>query len=193
MLTTQLIDRMKANDSTAFKEVYNFYSPLFKGIAYRYLGTEDECNDLLQEAFVKIYRNIHKYVGNGSFEGWMKRILVNCCLDYIKKEHKVRFEAEDVLIDQPSAGAIDALSQLSKKEIVEVINKLPRGYRTIFNLNVVEGFSHEEIAEKLGITSSASRSQLYKAKTRLKEELAKIDIYSPDGKNVPQQKRSAAC
>jgi RNA polymerase sigma-70 factor (ECF subfamily) len=142
------------------------------------MGNADESNDVIQEAFVKIYKNLDKYSFKGSFEGWMKRIVVNCCLEYMAKHKKVKFESETVLLNTSSSNWELPISDMSVQEIVEMVNKLPIGYRTVFNLNVIEGYSHKEIGEQLGISESASRSQLTKAKAKLKELLKEIEIYN---------------
>jgi len=174
----KLIKQIKKGNQESFKLLYNSYAPLFKGIAYRYTGCAEESNDVIQEAFVKIYKNIGSYSFKGSFEGWMKRILINCCLEYVNKRKKVIFEPESVLEDQSVPDWELPITEMSTAEIVELINKLPDGYRMIFNLNVIEGYSHKEIGEELGITESASRSQLTKAKHKLRQLLETINIYS---------------
>jgi len=133
---------------------------------------------MVQESFIKIYKNINSYKGEGNFEGWMKRILINNCLNHIKKEKKYVFELGESLSEQPSSNWDEAIDVLSFDEILSVINKLPLGYKTVFNLSVFEGYSHKEISELIGITESASRSQLTKAKGKLKEELTKMNVFS---------------
>lgn len=174
----EIISKIKEGDALAFKKLYEQYAPKFKGIAFRYVGNENEANDLIQEAFVKVYKSINSYKGDGNFEGWMKRILVNSCLNYIKREKKYAFDFDATLIEQPSTKWDSAISEMSFEEIVAVINQLPVGYKTVFNLAVFDGYSHKEIGEMIGITESASRSQLSKAKNKLKEELKKLNILS---------------
>ena len=109
----------------------------------------------------------YSYKGEGNFEGWMKRILVNSCLNYIKKEKKYAFDFDATLMEQRSTKWDSAISEMSFDEILALINRLPVGYKTVFNLSVFEGYSHKEIGEMIGITESASRSQLSKAKNKL--------------------------
>lgn len=174
----ELIPKIKAGETLAFKKLYEAYAPLFKGIAYRYLHDEQKAEDILQETFIKIYKSITSYTGDGNFEGWMKRILVNNCLNYIKKEKKYSFDALSGAVDQPDRPWDSVIEHLSFEEIVSLIGNLPEGNKAVFNMAVFEGYSHKEIGEVLGITPSASRSQLTKAKASLKEELKKINIYS---------------
>ncbi|MCI5059061.1 MAG: sigma-70 family RNA polymerase sigma factor [Flavobacteriales bacterium] len=161
------IKRLKRGKEREFKLLFDSYAPLFKGIAFRYLNDFNLSNDIVQESFVKIYKNIKSFKEEGNFEGWMKRIVVNCCLNYIKSQKKVVFETNEVLLNKDS-GMQDAISNMTFNEIIALINKLPDGYRTIFNLSVLDGYSHKEISENLNITESASRSQLTKAKSKLR-------------------------
>lgn len=174
----QLISEIREGNAKAFKLLYSTYAPKFKGIAFRYTNDADTANDMVQESFIKIYKNINSYKGDGNFEGWMKRILINNCLNHIKKEKKYVFELGESLSDQPSSNWDEAIEVLSFDEILSVINKLPLGYKTVFNLSVFEGYSHKEISELIGITESASRSQLTKAKSKLKDELTKMNLFS---------------
>ncbi len=174
----KIIAEIKSGNQESFRVLYNRFAPLFKGIAYRYVGSADESNDVIQEAFIKIYKNLNSYSFKGSFEGWMKRIVVNCSLEYITKRKKITFEPEALLLDKSCSSWELPVSEMSVQEIVELINKLPTGYRTIFNLSVVEGYTHKEISKQLGISEGASRSQLTKAKGKLKELLKGIQIYS---------------
>ena len=175
---TDLIASIQSGDKRAFKALFDQYAELFKGIAYRYVGNLDEANDIVQEAFIKIFKNINSYTGKGNFEGWMKRILINCSLDYIKKIKRVVFESDEVLAKEASLTWDQAITTMSFNEILKLIDRLPKGYKTVFNLYVFEGYSHKEIGEMIGITESASRSQLTKAKVKLKEELKKVNIIS---------------
>lgn len=174
----KIIADIKSGNQQSFRVLYNRFAPLFKGIAYRYVGNANESNDVIQEAFIKIYKNLNSYSFKGSFEGWMKRILINCCLEYIAKNKKVKFEPDGLLLNESDSSWELPIAEMSAQEIIELINELPDGYRMVFNLSVMEGYSHKEIGEQLGISESASRSQLTKAKAKLKESLKRIDIYS---------------
>jgi len=167
-----LISAIQDGDTTAFQQVYDKYVNYFFAIALRYSGDSQEAEDYVQEAFVRIYRNINSFSFQGSFEGWMKRILVNHCLNGVKKKNPLRnreeitdFVSEDVGI------APEALDDINTKDITQAISELPTGYRTVLNMYVIEGYSHREIGEALGITESSSRSQLTKARGKLKRIL----------------------
>ena len=146
-----------------------FYSPLM-AICLRYTQYEDEAMDLLHESFIKIFRSIHKYKPGTSLGAWMRRITVNTAIDYYRRKVRRRTEDIDVAYNLSAKGA-DAISQCSEKEILAAIQQLTPAYQTVFNLYVIEGFSHKEIAEQLNITESTSRSNLVKARAKLQELL----------------------
>ena len=145
------------------------YGPLM-AICQRYAGSEDEAMDLLHESFIKIFGKIGRYQQGTALLAWMRRITVNTAIDHYRRS--VRRRTED--IDQAyhlSSDAPDVISQHSTREILLAVQGLPPTYRTIFNLYVVEGYSHREIGEQLGITESTSRSNLVKARGKLQKVL----------------------
>ncbi len=129
-----------------------------------------EAEDWLQDAFLKIFDNLKKFKHQGSFEGWMRTIVVNTCLKNCKKSS---FQKETIGIDPglDQSIAANAVSLLSEEELLKLIQDLPEGYRIIFNMHSIDGYSHKEIAEKLGIKESTSRSQLVKARNLLKQKV----------------------
>jgi RNA polymerase sigma factor (sigma-70 family) len=165
-----IIDRCKKNDSKAQEFLFNTYSKILFGICCRYIKDRDDAEDVLQDSFIKIFLNINQFKNEGNFEGWMKRIAVNTALHFIKEKQKVKFENTDNLYVIEEDEKEQEIEQDIKVEyILECLNELPTGYRTIFNLHLVEGFSHKEVAEKLGIKESTSRSQFTKARRFLIE------------------------
>ena len=140
-------------------------------VCLRYASGKQDAEDILQEAFVIIFRSLHQYRGEGALDQWMKRIVINCALRWIEKK-KIRFsnissyEATDVTLNDA-----DALSSLSEEELLLLICELPNGYRIVFNLYVMEGYSHSEIAEMLNIKPVTSRSQLLQAKRWLQQKI----------------------
>ena len=169
-----IINRCKKNDSKAQEYLFNAYSSILLGICCRYIKDRDDAEDVLQESFIKIFLNLNQFKGEGSFEGWMKRIAVNSSLHFIKEKQKVKFESADnlyVVDEDPNEEELD--TEIKAEYILECLNELPTGYRTIFNLHLVEGFSHKQIAEKLGIKESTSRSQFTKARRFLIELINK--------------------
>ncbi len=155
----------------AQKKLYEMHYPKMMGVCMRYAKNREDARDILHEGFIKVFKNLRKYKTGTSFEAWMRRIMVNTAIDDFRK--KVRRRTDD--IDDAhglSSDAPSADSQVNAKEILDAIALLSPAYRTVFNLYAVEGFSHKEIAERLGITESTSRSNLVKARGKLKAMLA---------------------
>ncbi len=150
----------------AQKVLYEEYYPRMMGLCLRYAGNQDEALDILHEGFIKVFKNMHRYEPGTSLSSWIRRIMVNTAIDYYRK--MVRRRTEDIdMAYHVDAGDVDALSQMSEQEILEAIQELTPAYRAVFNLYVIEGYSHKEIAELLDITESTSRSNLVKARLRL--------------------------
>lgn len=172
------LNKLLEGDRSVQFEFYNKYSPKMYGVCLRYTSNTDEANDLLQEAFIKVFNNIAKFQNKGSLEGWVRRIVVNTCIDNFRKNNKY---IDDKNIDDVSYALesdSDILGDLNYKEILYVINKLPDGYKTIFNLFAIEGFSHKEIAEELNISINTSKSQYSRARKSLLK-LLETHYYSP--------------
>lgn len=159
-----------AGERWAQKQLYeNHYSALM-GVCLRYAGSRDDAQDILHEGFIKILTNIGKYQPGTSLVAWMRRIIVNTAIDYYRMQSRRRTEDLEVAYDIQSREP-DALSRLTVQEIVECIQLLTPAYRSVFNLYVVDGYSHQEIAGMLDITESTSRSNLVKARQKLRELL----------------------
>lgn len=145
------------------------------GVCLRYVNDRETARDLLQDGFVKIFTSIDSYSGNGSFEGWMRKIFVNCALEYLRKSDVLR-EAADLdhsaeLITPESS----VVSEMSAAELMKLVQELPAGFRAVFNLFAIEGYSHKEISDMLDITESTSRSQFTRAKQLLQRRIN--DLY----------------
>jgi RNA polymerase sigma factor (sigma-70 family) len=147
-------------------------SGVMMAICKRYAYTSFESEDIFQEAFVKIFMKINQYTFKGSFEGWMKQIVVTTAINHFHKNKKF-YNHQDPEHEavQLSESNPDAVSQLSAADLTNLISSLPQGYRLVFNLYVVEGYSHKEIGELLNISEGTSKSQLFKAKEQLKKLL----------------------
>lgn len=167
----QLIEGCRNGERLAQKELYDVYSRKMMGVCLRYVSDRETARDLLQDGFVKIFTSIDSYSGLGSFEGWMRRIFVNCALEHLRKSDVLR-EATDldntVELVQPHSSAI---SDLSAAELMNLVYELPTGFRTVFNLFAIEGYSHKEIGEMLNITESTSRSQFTRARQLLQRRI----------------------
>jgi RNA polymerase sigma factor (sigma-70 family) len=157
-------------DEKSFREIYNQLSGKMYALCLRYTGNKEDANDVFQDAFLKLYRNLSNYRGDGSFEGWSRRIFVTTCIDFLNKKKMNFSEVNDNL----SAEAVDmsGFEKLAAEDILKLVQQLPTGYRTVFNLYLIEGYSHKEISEIFSITESSSKSQLSKAKLYLKKLLA---------------------
>jgi len=163
----KLIRQCQKKSSKAFDELYKTYSSLIYGICLRYTKDKAEAQDLMQECFIKILNKIGEYEFKGSFEGWLRRLTVNNAINFLKA--RKNFISEDVLEYEtvPENFDNDVISQMSAQEIIGIINKLPVGYRTVFNLHVIEGYKHTEIAELLEISDITCRTQFKKAREAL--------------------------
>ncbi len=173
---TELINGCKKEDAHCQKNLFNRYANTLLGVCNRYARNKEDGEDILQDAFIKIFRKIDQFKGEGSFEGWMRRIVVNTALKkYTISRYSKEFTVSEVK-DNTEASMDDVYSfnNLSAKDILALIHKLPDGYRMIFNLYVVEGYQHDEIAQMLGIQAGTSRSQLVKARQMLQKEIVQI-------------------
>ncbi|MDX5447722.1 MAG: sigma-70 family RNA polymerase sigma factor [Bacteroidota bacterium] len=175
MTQDQLIQKCLKQDRKAQKVLYERFGPTMKMVCLRYLFEKDLAEEVMNQGFMKVFSRLDSYGNNGSFEGWIRRIMVNQCLDQNRKKGSQNGSitaVEDWEISHPSS--IEAHHDL--KFILWVIESLPMGLKTIFNLIEIEGFSHKEVSEELGITESASRSQLSRAKKILKEKLQSVRV-----------------
>jgi len=170
-LEKNLVQACINNERWAQKALYEeFYSKMM-GVCMRFANTEDDALDILHDGFLKVFKNIHKYQVNTSLSAWVHRIMVNTCIDFYRKA--VRRRTEDIETAYGIDGYEDnVISNCSQKEILKAVQRLSPAYRAVFNLYVVEGFSHKEIADQLDITESTSRSNLVKARLKLKEMLS---------------------
>lgn len=169
-----IIQQCKQQDSEAQKKLYEMFKDSLFAICVRYIKVQAEAEDVFIEGFYKILTKIEMYKGEGSFEGWMRRIMVNECLMYIRKQTNLHLTV--AIPDKDIADEVfEDDSDFDFDEIMRILNELPTGYRTVFNLYVFEGFIHREIAEMLGISINTSKSQLIMAKKKIVEALKKKD------------------
>ena len=152
--------------------LYQKYSSKMYGVCLRYSGNVEDANDLLQEGFIKIFKNITKFRGEGSFEGWIRRIFVNTSIEHFRKKINV-YNVTEVQENTIEDYDLNILDTLAEKDIISLVNELSPGYKAVFNMHVIEGYSHKEIADILGINEGTSKSQLARAKGVLKKSLEK--------------------
>ncbi|HRH12137.1 MAG TPA: sigma-70 family RNA polymerase sigma factor [Bacteroidia bacterium] len=170
----EIIIACKKNDSRAQEILFNRYAKTLLGICCRYVKDRDDAEDILQETFIKIFHNISSLKQIESAEGWMKRIAVNSSIAFLKEKQKIKFESADKLyIAEENTEEEEIDKDIKTEQILACLNLLPDGYRAVFNLYLVDGLSHKEIAEKLGIQEASSRSQYFKARKLLIELITK--------------------
>ncbi len=179
----EIIEGCIKGDSKCQQIIYQKFYGKMLGACMRYSKNREEARDILQDGFLKVFTNIKLYSGRGSFEGWIRKVIINTALDYIRKSKQLIQYADSDYVDENAEDPSTTLrvtneednneyTNISTNEIMEAVQQLPAAYRTVFNLFVVDGFSHAEIAEQLGIHIGTSKSNLSKAKMHLKKTLA---------------------
>lgn len=178
-LTNQdlLINKCINGDKRYQKKLYDLYSKEMFLVCLKYSKNEADAQDLLQEGFIKLFLNLHRYRREGSFEGWIKRIFINTACTYVKKQVTIeemnKFENKVIAKDQ------SGFDNLCEKELIKITRTLSPGFRTVFKLYAIEGYSHKEIGLHLGITEGTSKSQLSRAKVLLRN-LIESEFATPD-------------
>ena len=170
MTEAELIQACLANNRLAQKQLYERYKRAMYTTAYRITGNFESANDVLQEAFVKVFRGLDKFRRESTLGAWIKTIVVRTALSKVKKE--VRFESLD---NTHTSGMIDWGHYLDAEYLEKAIRALPEGYRAVFVLIEVEGYSHKEVAKMLGISVGTSKSQLFYAKKKLRQFIKKLE------------------
>jgi RNA polymerase sigma-70 factor (ECF subfamily) len=176
------IERCALNNRESQKRIYTSFYGYAMAVCDRYTNNQDDAVEILNDGFLKIFKEVHRYKPAysdvvGSFKGWLRKIMVYTAIDHFRKNHKYAFTAElDNGVIQVSSQTENALDKLSYEEIIRAIQKLTPGYRTVFNLFVIEGFTHDEISGKLSISTGTSKSNLAKARRQLQKILFKENI-----------------
>ena len=181
MKTTEeeLITACKNNDSEAFKQIYDMYAPKMMGVCMRYMHNRVDAEDILQDSFIKVYLNIKRYRGEGSVEGWIRRIVVNVAINKLRNDAKKELklmdddELRNIKDNESSDMNNDVEYKYSAQQMLNAIQKLSNMNRAVFNLAEIEGYSYKEIAEQLNTSESTARSTLSRAKSILKAILEK--------------------
>jgi RNA polymerase sigma factor (sigma-70 family) len=164
------------NNAAAQEAFYERFSPRMLGVCYRFAKSREDAEDMLQEGFIKIFSQLNQYRGEGSLEGWIRRIIVHTCINVLKKNKKFSDTVDITCAYTLHTNENLIPSLLQAKQIVECIRSLPLGYRTVLNLYAIEGYSHKEIGIMLEIGESTSRSQYTRAKAMLEEILVKQKV-----------------
>lgn len=164
-----LIAGLRRGDPSARKKVYELYGPLMMSVCMRYVGNRETARDLLQDGFIKVFTKIRTYAATGAFGGWIRRIFVTTALEYLRREQLHPDDAVEGYEDTLEDVNYSALDKLSADELLACIARLPSGYRTVFNLYAIEGYSHGEIAAMLHIREVTSRTQFIRARNTLQK------------------------
>ncbi|WP_462226573.1 RNA polymerase sigma factor [Mucilaginibacter sp.] len=171
----ELLNRCKAGERKAQELLYKQFASKMLGVCMRYAIDKMEAEDVLQNGFINVFKNLDSYRGKGSFEGWIRRIMVHCSIEHYRKHHKMMPVADvDEKGNEPSVNPV-VIANMDAKDLMSLINQLSPGYRMVFNLFAIDGYSHKEIAEIVGITEGASKSQLSRARAILKEQVIKME------------------
>lgn len=172
----RIVAACQKNDRKAQRDLYDLFSKKFFVICLRYASDYSSAEDMLQEGFIKLYAKIGKYNDSGSFAGWASRVISNNCIDIIRKKNNL-YAISDYQENSLETYTINALDKLIGEDIIKVIQTLPKGYKTVFNMYVIEGYTHKEIGEKLNISAGTSKSQLNRARKLLQKKLEEIRNY----------------
>ena len=172
-----LLEGCKRNDRKAQELLYQSLASKMLGVCVRYAKDSFEAEDILQSGFIKVFQKISEFRGEGSFEGWIRRIMVNTAIEvYRKNQRSLNVVDIDQVFDEPQT--MFDMTGLETKDLLKVIKQLPGGYRLVFNMYVIEGYSHKEIGEQLNISEGASKSQLSRARALLREKILKMEGYN---------------
>lgn len=168
---SELIRQCKRQDRRAQKLLYEQQAPIMLTVCRRYINDSDMAEEIMLSGFVKVFGKMDQFKGDGSFQGWIRRIMVTTCLEWIRNNKKL-YKEVDLDEINPAIDFETADQSLEADDLMQMIEELPQGYRTIFNLYAIEGYNHKEIAEQLEISVNTSKSQLSRARSLLQKKLA---------------------
>ena len=167
-----LIKKAIQNNKEAQQQLFAKHSPKMLGVCRQYVKDLHHAEDLLLSGFLKVFIKLSTFKHEGSFEGWIRRIMVNTCISYLRKKNLVTVSDEDFIFNDV---ATESLENTSVTDIQKLIDSLPEGYKMVFNLYAIEGYKHSEIAIKLGVSESTSKTQLFRARKLLQENYIKMN------------------
>ena len=170
MSEAEIIQGCLDNQASAQEKLYGLYARRMMAVCIRYTRSRFEAEDVFHDAFVKVFANMHSWKG-GSFEGWMRRIFVNTAINHYHQNRKFFDHVDSSYVETTLSSSDNVIADLSNQDLLNMVNRMPDGYKVIFNLHVVEGYNHNEIAEMLHIAEGSSKSQLSKAKAYMKKLL----------------------
>lgn len=170
---SDLISGCIDGDRRMQEELYRRFSPRMYAVCLRYAGSAEEAEDILQEGFIKIFKKLNTFRSEGSFEGWIRRIFVNTAIEHFRRKRYLQ-PVTDKEENTLEGNYLSVLDNLAERDILELVQQLSPGYRTVFNMYVVEGYTHKEIGDMLGISEGTSKSQLSRAKVILQDMVRKF-------------------
>lgn len=176
MTEEQLVKECISGNAIAHKKFYDLFAKKMMGVCLRYTSNYEEAQDVLQDGFIKVFSKLPKFVNKGSLEGWVRRIMVNTALDQYRKNKKHQRDVELDSVSFKLEKSEYIIEAMSADDLLKIIQTLPEGYRIVFNLFAIEGYSHKEIAEQLGVTESTSKSQYSRAKKMLRKLLVENNL-----------------
>ena len=167
----QLVQKCMKNDRVAQKQMYEWLAPRMFAVCLRYVGDRESARDVMHDAFITLFSKLGSYKGEGAFEGWARRVFITASLMHLRKKDVLKY-AEDVQTHGNDMGYDPSvIDRMDAQSLLKIVSQMPAGFRTVFNMYAIEGYSHQEIAKELGITEGGSRSQLSRAKIWLKDKL----------------------
>ncbi len=169
----EAIEKCRKGNRAAQKVIYDHLAPRMFPVCIRYIGDRMIAEDILQEGFITLFSKIDTFKGEGSFEGWARKIFVNTSLMYLRKNDALKMSDDIDAARHISAETVSAVQSMGYKELMTLVSQLPTGFRTVFNLYAIEGYSHKEIGEMLNISETTSRTQLSRARIWLQNKLKK--------------------
>jgi RNA polymerase sigma factor (sigma-70 family) len=181
-----LLNGCRRHDRHAQRFLFEHFSSRMLSLCYRYIKDRMEAEDVMVIAFTKVFDRIKQYKGEGSFEGWIRRVMVNESLTYLRRTKSMYLETDIEQADrEPDYNGLD--STLETEDLVRLISELPAGYRIVFNLYAIDGYSHQEIADQLGISENTSKSQLSRARAHLQKRLLQLEDGTEQNKKRDEQ------
>lgn len=175
-----MLDACLQNNRAAQNKLYSRFAPILMPVCRRYAKNSYDAEDILQEGFIKIFKFLSDYKNQGSFEGWMRRIIITTALNYYKKKKITHYEYELQHLPDKEVSELTVVSQLFMNDLMYMVRHLPRGYQNVFNLYDIEGYTHKEIGEMLSISANTSKSQLNRARNQLQNvyRLSNVTYYA---------------
>lgn len=176
MSEEEILEGCKANREECQKLLFEKYSRLMTGVCMRYADRYEEAQDIVQDGFIKVFKKIETFTGKGSLEGWIRRIMVNTALDYLRRTKAERFNVSVDDVEFKLKDKQEIIASMQADDLLKIIRTLPVGYRTVFNMYAIEGYTHKEIAKELDISENTSKSQYSRARALLQKKLEEVNI-----------------